>query len=185
MWPGVGSMLQDFNLLLSTSRGNEGNARSEIWYLLKEVGDEDPKADFTGISGLLTAKTGLEPKEAVRRLRGILVDRPWEFKYILKIKPIELVVKTDLDEMIRAIDGLKGSIGNGEKFKIAVEKRRSPLGSREIIDALASRIDRKVDLENPDWIVLVEVIGTITGLSILRPDEILSVEKEKREMYKR
>ncbi|MEM2082536.1 MAG: hypothetical protein QXK34_02220, partial [Candidatus Bathyarchaeia archaeon] len=112
-------MHQDFNLLLSTSRGNEGNARSEIWYLLKEVGDEDPKAGFTGISGLLTAKTGLEPKEAVRRLRGILVDRPWEFKYILKIKPIELVVRTDLDEMIRAIDGRKGSIGKGERCKIA------------------------------------------------------------------
>ncbi len=178
-------MRQDFNLLLSTSRGNEGNARSEIWYLLKEVGDGDPRADFTGISGLLTAETGLEPKEAVRRLREILLNRPWEFRYILKIKPIELVVRTDLDEMIKAIDLLKGTIGNGEKFKIVIEKRRSPLESRKIIDALASRIDRKVDLENPDWIVLVEVIGDITGLSILRPDEILSVEREKREMYKR
>jgi tRNA acetyltransferase TAN1 len=153
--------------------------------LLKEAGDEDPRADLTGISGLLTAKTGLEPKEAVRRLRGILVERPWEFRYVLKVKPIELVVRTDLEEMIKAVDGLKGSIAEGEKFKISVEKRRSSLESRQIIDALASRINRKVDLEDPDWIVLVEVIGEVTGLSILRPEDILSVEKEKREMYKR
>jgi tRNA acetyltransferase TAN1 len=171
--------------LLSTSRGNEGNARSEIWYLLREVGDEDPKAGFTGISGLLTAKTGLEPKEAIRRLREVLLERPWEFRYILKVKPIELVVRSDLEEMVNAAEGLKGAIGEGEKFKISVEKRRSPLESRRIIEAIASRIDRKVDLERPDWVVLVEVIGTIAGLSVLRPGEILSVEREKREMYKR
>jgi len=31
----------------------------------------------------------------------------------------------------------------------------------------------------------VEVIGEVTGLSVLRPEDILSVEKEKRKMYKR
>jgi len=58
-----------------------------------------------------------------------------------------------------------------------VEKRHTQLSSREIIEAVASRIERKVRLENPDWIVLVEVLGGLTGISVVRPDQILSLVK--------
>ena len=52
--------------------------------------------------------------------------------------------------------------------------------SSEIIAKVASEIDNKVDLENPDWIVLVEIIGKLVGISVLRPDEIFSSVIEKR-----
>ena len=34
-------LLEDFNLLATTSRGNEEDLCSEIWYLLREMGDDD------------------------------------------------------------------------------------------------------------------------------------------------
>ena len=62
-------MLKDFNLLVTTTRGNEDNACSEIWYLLKEIGDEKAEVDKTGVSGLIAAKTSINPFEVITKFR--------------------------------------------------------------------------------------------------------------------
>jgi len=36
-----------------------------------------------------------------------------------------------------------------------------------------------VNLENPDKILLIEVLGALTGVSLLKPSDILGVVKEK------
>ncbi|MDX1814236.1 MAG: THUMP domain-containing protein [Candidatus Bathyarchaeia archaeon] len=51
--------------------------------------------------------------------------------------------------------------------------------SRDFIEAVATGINRNVDLKNPDKILLIEVIGGITGISLIKPSEILAVTKEK------
>jgi len=61
-----------------------------------------------------------------------------------------------------------------------VEKRWTSLRSREIIEAVAEGIDRRVDLENPDWVVLIEIIGKYAGVSVIRPSDILHALKERR-----
>ncbi|MBS7653851.1 hypothetical protein KEJ43_02110, partial [Candidatus Bathyarchaeota archaeon] len=72
-------VMEDFNLLISTFRGNENNACSEIWFLLGELGDREAIVDRTEVSGLVVAKTNLDPFKAIEGLRGILKERPWEF----------------------------------------------------------------------------------------------------------
>lgn len=173
-------LLEDFNLLISTSRRNERNACSEVWYLLGEIGDRNSEAKTTGIIGLTVAKTTLDPKMVVRRLREILRQRPWEVKYVLKVVPIERLVPATIGDVEKAALELSKRIGENDRFRVTVEKRRSNLSSHEIIKAVANKIDKKVDLENPDKIVLVEVVGQTVGLSLLEPGDILSVEKERR-----
>jgi tRNA acetyltransferase TAN1 len=173
-------MLQDFNLLISTSRRNEKNACSEMWYLLGEIGDKASEVTTTGIIGLTVAKTILDPKVVVRRLREILRQKPWEVKYVLKVVPIEGLISATIEDVAKAAAELSKKISDGETFRVTVEKRRSNLSSREIIEAVAKNIDKKVDLENPNKIVLIEVVGERVGLSLLEPDDILSVEKERR-----
>lgn len=173
-------MLQDFNLLISTSRRNEKNACSEMWYLLGEIGDKGSEVTTTGIIGLTVAKTTLDPRVVVRRLRAILREKPWEIKYVLKVVPIESLVPATIEDVAKATAGLSKKISEGEKFRVTVEKRRSSLSSHEIIEAVAKNIDKKVDLENPNKIVLIEVVGQKVGLSLLEPEDILSVEKERR-----
>jgi tRNA acetyltransferase TAN1 len=73
-------------------------------------------------------------------------------------------------------------IGKGESFRITVDKRRSNLRSREIVEEVARRIDRKVNLEEPDKIILVEILGDITGISVIPPEAILSIERERRNL---
>jgi len=172
-------MLRDFNLLATTSRGNERDACSELWYLLGQVGDSTPTIDKTGVAGLIVTKTALDPFDAIERLRKILHERPYEFRFILRIIPIMKVVRTDLGEIRRAATELGSEIEENETFRVTVEKRFTETPTQAIIEAAASSIEREVDLTNPVKILLIEVIGGLTGLSLIKPDKILSVMKEK------
>jgi tRNA acetyltransferase TAN1 len=174
------TLLKDFNLLATTSRGNEKQMCSELSYLLKEeLGDPAPVVGKTGIRGLVAAKTAFDPCNVIEKFRAILHERPYEFRYALRIIPVERVVRTDLDEVKRAATELAAAIGESETFRVTVEKRFTSLHSRDFIEAVATGIDRKVDLENPDKILLIEVLGGLTGMSLIRPSDVLAVLKEK------
>ena len=176
---GAGLVLKDFNLLVTTARGNEEDAASEIWYLLGEIGDRAAKVDKTGISGLIAAMTDLESFEVVGKFRAILKERPYEFRYTLRVIPVEKVVRTELGEIQRTVNDLNSKIDEKETFRVTVEKRFNSTPTRDIIEATAAKIDRKVDLSHPNKIVLIEVVGGLTGVSILKPDDILSILKER------
>jgi len=174
-------MLRDFNLLITTTRGNEDDVCSEIWYLLGEIGDSAAKVDKTGVSGLIAAKTLFSPLETIEKLRSLLKERPYEFRYALRIIPIQKVTRTDLGEIERVVTQLAEEIEASETFRVTVEKRFTHIPSKDIIEAAAANIERKVDLINPDKIVLIEVVGGITGISVLKPSDVISVVKEKFE----
>jgi len=173
-------MISDFNLVATTSRGNERPMCNELFYLLKdELGDAQAQTSKTKIRGLIVAKTTLDPYTTIEKLRAILKERPYEFRYALRILPIERVVPTDLEEIKRVTQELVGRIGEQETFRVTVEKRFTTLHSKDIVEAAASLINRKADLENPDRILLIEVLGASTGISLLKPGDALSVMKEK------
>ncbi|MEM2947309.1 MAG: THUMP domain-containing protein, partial [Candidatus Bathyarchaeia archaeon] len=96
-----------------------------------------------------------------------------------RIIPIEKVIRTDLGEIQRAATELSSKIGKNETFRVTVEKRFTETSTRDIIEAAAANIERRVDLNKPNKILLIEVIGGLTGLSVIKPEEILSVVKEK------
>jgi len=173
-------LLEDFNLLISTSRGNEKNTCSEMWYLLGEAGDRTAVVERTPVIGLVVGRTKIDPVVAVEKLRSILVERPWEFRYTLKVTPLLGVVPSDPQKIEEFAVRLAESINRDEKFRITVEKRRTSLSGRTLIEAIAKRIDRKVDLDAPDKILLIQILGEVTGVSLIPPDKILSVEREKR-----
>jgi tRNA acetyltransferase TAN1 len=173
-------MLKDFNLLATTSRGSERQMCSEMLYLLKEeVGDPTPTVGKTGVRGLIAAKTTLDPYEVIEKFRAVLQERPYEFRYALRIIPVEKVVRTDLDEVKRVATELAAKIGENETFRVTVEKRFTSVHSRDFIEAAAADIQRKADMENPDKILLIEVIGGLTGMSLIKPGDVLAVVKEK------
>ena len=171
-------LLNDFNLLVTTSRGSEEDACSEIWFLIGEMGDREVKVDKTGIRGLIAARTVLDPFNVIDKLRIILKERPYEFRYTLRVIPIEKVVRTDLDEIRRSVMELGGRIGENETFRVTVEKRFTSIHTRDIIEAAAANIQHKVNLARPDKIVLIEVVGGFTGISVIKPEDTISVVKE-------
>ena len=117
-------MINDFNLLATTARGNERAMCNELFYLLKEeLGDAEAQTSKTKIRGLIVAKTSLNPCEVMEKFRSILEERPYEFRYALRIVPIQRVVPTDLEEIKKATAELAVKIIEGQTFRVTVEKR--------------------------------------------------------------
>jgi len=172
-------MIKDFNLLATTMRGTEREACYELERLLSQIGDSAPNIRRTSVSGLIAAKTSVAPTEAIEKLRKILLERPYEFRFTLRIIPIEKVVPTDMAEIQRLASELAQAIGANEAFRITVEKRFTKISSHELIEAVAANIKRKVALEKPDRVLLIEIVGGFTGLSLLKADGVLFVQKEK------
>ena len=173
-------MIEGFNLIATTARGNERPMINEILFLLKdELGDDGAQAAKTKIRGLIVAKTALDPCIVLEKFHAILKERPYEFRYALRILPIEKVVPTDLEEIKKAAAELAIKIGENETFRVTVEKRFTSLHTKDLIEAGAGNLKQKVDLENPDKVLLIEVLGALTGLSLLKPCEVLAVVKEK------
>lgn len=168
-----------FNLIVSTSRFREEEAQDEILDLLDMFGDPDAESEITEIKGLLLAQTALDPFAVVEKLKGLVASEPWQVRYVLRVLPVEVVVPTELDAIRQAAKQLANKIGN-DSFRITVEKRHSPLESIEVIKAIAGEIESKVDLKNPGWVVLVQILGAQTGVSVIRPEQVFSSIVEKR-----
>jgi tRNA acetyltransferase TAN1 len=164
---------------VSTSRFREEEAQDEILDLLDAFGDHDAEAEITEIKGLLVAETGLDPFSVIEKLKELVASEPWQVRYILRVLPIEVVVPTELYAIRQATKQLAAKIGK-DSFRITVEKRHSPLESIEVIKAIAGEIGSRVDLENPGWVVLVEIVGSQTGVSVIRPEQAFSSVVEKR-----
>lgn len=175
----MSALINTPDLLATSDIWSASAACSELWMLLRATGDETPSVTRTRIKGLITAETSLEPLEAIRRIRGELREKPESFKNLLRIIPIEATVPTEIDEIVETARGLAEKIPLDESFRVTLEKRRTNLRSREVIDAVAEKIDRKVNLGEPDWVVLVEIVGKRTGIAVVPRDGILSVQKER------
>ena len=170
-------MLRDFNMIATTDRINESGACSELWMLLRAVGDDEPAVDRMGIWGLICARTTKDPVEAITSIDALLRSRIKKASAILRLMPIQRTIPTELDKITNVALELSQIISSEDTFRITVEKRRTSLGHMEIIDKIAEKLNQRVDLENPSWVILVEIIGKITGVSVIRPARIINIQK--------
>ncbi len=174
----------EFNLIATTDQLTISQACSELWMNLREIGDNEPVVDRSRIRGLIRAKTSLKPKYAIKKLRDLLEKQPGKFRTIYRILPIQERVKTTLEEIAEKAQIMASKIPEEDSFRITLEKRRTNLSSKEIIESVASGIHRPVDLENPDWIILLEIIGRTTGISVVKPENVLNIQKTKYRLSK-
>jgi len=168
------------NLIITCARHLEPETEEELRGILEELGDSNAKVSITKMSGILTAETKLEPIKVVRKIEKMILNEPWSIRYCLRIIPIQKVIETKIEEIEKTVADISKQISNGETYRISIEKRNSNLSSQEIISKIASKIKNKVSLEFPDKIVLIEILGDKTGISILKKVDVLSVEKTKR-----
>lgn len=160
----------------------EIQAGQELREILGILGDPFAETLSTSISGLLVCRTQLDPISIPGMLVNLLKEEPWRFKFVLRVLPIEKVAEAELDVICRCIREISARIKPRQTFRITVEKRHNSINSNDLIRGIASEIDRKVNLSNPDWIILVEVIKNVVGLSIIRPHYIFSSVIEMRKL---
>ncbi len=168
------------NLIITCARHLEPETEEELWSVLDDLGDSEPKITITNMSGILTAETKLDPIEIVKKIKAMILDEPWSVRYCLRIIPIQKIVESQIDEIEKTVSEMSEQILDDETYRISIEKRNSDLSSKEIIAKIANKIKNKVSLEFPDRVVLIEILGNKTGISILKKSDILSIEKTKR-----
>ena len=170
------------NLIITCARHLEEETEDELRDILDELGDSEIEVSISDMSGILTAQTKLDPIEVVKKMKEILLDQPWSIRYCLRIIPIQKVIETKIEVIEMAISNISNQILDGETYRILIEKRNSDISSKEIITKIAHEIKNKVSLDFPDKIILIEILGGMTGISILKEADILSIEKTKRSM---
>jgi tRNA acetyltransferase TAN1 len=146
------------------------------------LGDSFAEVQCTSVSGLLRCLTHIDPFSLGAKLSDLLKEEPWRFRYVLRILPIEKVTKAEIDIIRRCSREISERIPPSQTFRVTVEKRHNSMKSIELIRAIASDIERKVNLSNPDWIVLVEIIQNVAGLSVIKPHQVFSSVVEMRKL---
>ena len=138
-------------------------------------GDEYPIISRLDFQGLLIALTKIENEVVIQKIKTISKENPDFFQFILKIIPIDYVCETQAQTISEIVQSsYQAYIHSEDTFKIILNRRKSPHIDREsIIKKIASIFNNKVDLEHPDKIIRIEVLGNITGISYLNPNEII------------
>ena len=170
------------NLIVTCPRNLEPEAESEIKKILNELDDQEPEISQTDMRGILMVNTILEPLKIIDWIKNKINDEPWFFRYCLRIIPVQKTTDTDIDKIKQNVMNLKSIIQENDSYRITVEKRNSNMQSSQIINEIAKIIPNKVSLDEPDWVILVEIFGEKTCISILKNDSIFSLEKSKRNL---
>ncbi|MBD3213747.1 MAG: hypothetical protein GF311_14145 [Candidatus Lokiarchaeota archaeon] len=172
--------MKNFNLLVSSPRYNETNAKAELWFVLLICEDPYPIISDLEFQGLITAKTNKNEFEIIEKIKKILAKEPYFFKYVLKIVPIQFVCETDLKQIENIVkENYTNYISNGERFRIKLRRRKNKLiGRKSLIESVAKHINNPVDLENPEKIIRIELLKNICGISFLNPGEVISPKNE-------
>ena len=163
------------DLLVSHQRGRYRKARREILRTLRCFGDEHALVERTAVQGIALVRTALDGRDVVRRCRELFL-RGFVFEHAIKWIPVDYWCEPDLDALHRLLaEKLRGQISANETWGMKVDRHgwqrfRTP----EIITHLAPAIDRKVNLDHPDKLVRVDIVGENTAVSVLRPGDIFS-----------
>ena len=172
--------MKNFNLLVSTSRYNETNAKAELWFILLICGDTYPIISGIQFPGLIVGFTNLNPKMVISKIKKIQGRTPNFFQYILKVVPIDFICETDSNTIKQIIQENKNEFINKEdSFRITLKRRKhEKIERNNFIETLANLIDNKVDLENPDKTIRIEILGKISGVSFLKKNEIFKAKNQ-------
>ena len=170
------------NLIVTCGRNLESEAKNEIKKIINELGDQELEILNSGMRGVLTVNTVVKPSEVIDYAKNKINEEPWFMRYCLRIIPIQIVMDTDIGKIKQNVTKLKECIQKNDSFRITVEKRNSTISTKEIISKIAKSLSNKVSLENPTWIILIEVLGKKTGISILKDGALFSLEKSKRNL---
>lgn len=172
--------MKNFNLLVSSPRYNETNAKAELWFSMLVCDDPYPIISDLEFQGLITALTSRNEFDVIERIKKILEEEPYFFNYILKIVPIQFVCETKIEQIEQIVeDNSSKFISEGESFRIKLRRRKHKLIDRKtLIENIAKYIDNPVDLENPEKIVRIELLKNICGISFLRPGDVISPKNE-------
>ncbi len=155
-------------LLVTAPPGREGDAILELEWALGSV-----RVKGTDWRGVLIAETPLSKGEALERLRN------FETQAIQRVVPIDELVPARWEEIEEAAMRLAEKIEGTFAVRAKVRGNKG-LSQRELEIKLGSLIVERfgyaVNLSDPDYTLVIEVLGKRAGLGLLKRGEALRFE---------
>ena len=96
----------NFNLLVTTYRHREYDAVDELNVILQRFNIDVEMIEIQNVSGIILALANLNPFELITKFKELLTEEPWQFRYILRVIPIERALYTDLKNIEREVENL-------------------------------------------------------------------------------
>ena len=170
------------DLLVSYSWGCFARARAEIRQILKQLGDPGPLVERTAVAGIALVRTCLDNRSVIRHCKELWqTPGSHQLEFAIKWVPVDYWCRTDLDAIKQVIDTqLKGRINPDQTWGMAVKRRRyQEHHTIDIVRHLARDVDRVVNLNEPDWIIWVDILGRDTAIALIKRDEVFSINKSQ------
>ena len=167
-------------MIITCARNLELETKNEIRKIFDDLGEQEPEILNVGMRGILMVNTVIEPSKIIDYVKNKMIEEPWLIRYCLRIIPIQMITETEIDKIKQNVIKLKDTIQKNDSYRITIEKRNTSISSNEIITEIAKIFPNKVSLNQPDWIILIEILGNETGISILKNDGMFSLDKAKR-----
>lgn len=172
-------MVKEANLLVTFDPTHQESALKSIKELLNGVKE---KADVIKADGGVAELVVKDAKKAVKQLSSIADKEAEKFARTFHWIPIDKWCKATVEDMQKNIKDFVKEIKQNEKWKmdLKVRKVKEKQDDIKLILKLTEVVDRpKVDLQNPEKIIKVEIIGNRAGLALLGKDELLNAVKSK------
>lgn len=169
------------NLVATCSRHMEEEACDEIAEIIEELGDDSPRIGKSSFSGIIWVDTSIDPFAVIDNIKKIILDEPWRMRYCHRFIPIRYTTSSSLENIVEGVKNQIKVMKDSDTYRITIEKRGSDISSKELINSIADIIPNKVSLESYDWNVLIQIMGGIVGISILKEEDIVSTLKLKRD----
>ncbi|MCG7840370.1 MAG: hypothetical protein MIO87_00505 [Methanomassiliicoccales archaeon] len=167
-----------YNLLVTFHHNQKGHAEQEVRERMKDLGAYVEKLDLCDVEGVFLAQVGGMARVLVSQLKRMCQEDPSQFLYTHHWVPIEIWVPSKIEELRSTAIELGRGIGENETWMMHLHKRHFEEHHDELIVQLTDPLNRgQVDLEDPDKILAVEILGKNSGLSLLNRHELLDVNK--------
>ncbi|KYK37257.1 MAG: hypothetical protein AYK19_21865 [Theionarchaea archaeon DG-70-1] len=114
-------------------------------------------------------------EEALQKIKD------YETTAIYRVIPLDAVVSAQLPDITKeTITIAQKKLKKGESFAVRCKRRGFSVSSKEIEQKIGAQIvetfKNPVNLDNPDKVVLIEIIDKKAGISILKKDGIVKKE---------
>lgn len=153
--------LCDYNILVTTSLGNESVAAS---YIEEECPGATTLERPLGFKGIVLVRTG-EPEACIDKLLS-------EVSFVERIHQVKSCVEASIDKIASEAKNLaKTLLSSNDSFAIVTTRRgRHEFTSVEVNIHVGREVQlatgARVDLEKPDYAILVNIIGDTAFISI-------------------
>jgi len=170
----------------SCARTQERNSSSELYYLLTEILNctNVNVSPIPAISGLTISTFEEDALEILDKVHEVIKEDNSILRNTLKLVPFQYKIPSSLDNLKESSSFFASKIEAECTWRINLRRRHSNLDRKDIIEVLASEISEgEVSLENPDYYIIVEVVGKWTYLALSSVPELALSEYKETENY--